>query len=64
MKCAFSHKWVILKYCLCYLNEVTFNGNLISFIDFLTIFCAVFISYLMVINSKKIYISKYPNIIW
>ncbi len=53
MKCAFSHKWVIPKYCLCYLNELTFNGNLFSFIEFLTIFSAVFISYLMVINSKK-----------
>ncbi len=29
----------------------------------LFIFCAVFISYLMVINSKK-YKSKYPNTIW
>ncbi len=61
--CAFSHKWVIPKYCLCYLNELTFNGYLFSFIEFLTFFCAVFISYLMVINSKK-YKSKYPNIIW
>ncbi len=63
MKCAFSHKWVIPKYCLCYLNEMTFNGHLFSFIELLTIFHAVFISYLMVINSKK-YISKYPNTIW
>ncbi len=49
MKCAFSPKWVIPKYCLCYLNELTFNSNLFSFIELLTIFCAVFISYLMVI---------------
>ncbi len=54
MKCASSHKFVIPKYHLCYLNELTFNGNLFSFIELLTIFCAVFISYLMVINSKKI----------
>ncbi len=70
VKCTFSHKWVIPKYCLCYLksylNELTFNGNLFSFIELswlLTIFCAVFISYLMVINSKK-YKSKYPTTIW
>ncbi len=63
MKCAFSHKWVIPKYRLCYLNELTFNGNIFSFIELLTIFCAVFISYIMVINSKK-YKSKYPNTIW
>ncbi len=63
MKCAFSHEWVIPKYCLCYLNELTLNGNLFSFIECLTIFCAVFISYLMVINSNK-YKSKYPNTIW
>ncbi len=63
MKCAFSHKWVFPKYCLCYPNELTFNGNLFSFIDLLTIVCAVFISYLMVINSKK-YKTKYPNTIW
>ncbi len=35
----------------------------ISFIELSTIFCAVFISYLMVINSKK-YEWKYPNTIW
>ncbi len=52
MKCAFSHKWVIPKYHLCYVNELNFNGNLFSFIELLTIFCAVFISYLIVINSK------------
>ncbi len=63
VKCALSHKWVIPKYCICYLNELTFNDNLLSFIELLTIFCAVFISYLMVINSK-IYKSKYPNTIW
>ncbi len=63
VKCVFSHKWVIPNYRLCYLNELTFNGNLFSFIVLLTIFCAVFISYLMVINSKK-YKSKYPNTIW
>ncbi len=63
VKWAFSHKWIIPKYCLYYLNELTFNGNLFSFIELLTIFCAVFISYLMVINSKK-YQSKYPNTIW
>ncbi len=63
VKCAFSHKWVIPKYYLCYLNELTFNGYLFSFIEFLTNFCAVFISYLMVINSKK-YKSRYPNTIW
>ncbi len=51
------------KYHLCYLNELTFNSNLFSLIELLTIFCAVFISYLMVINSKK-YKSKYPNTIW
>ncbi len=55
MKCAFSHKSVIPKYCLCYLNELTFNGNLFSFIELLIIFCGVFISYLMVINSKNIH---------
>ncbi len=44
MKSAFSHQWVIPKYRLCYLNELTFNGNLLSFIELLTIFCAVFIS--------------------
>ncbi len=63
VKCVFSHKWVIPKYRLCYLNKLTvnmFNGNLFSFIELLTIFCAVFISYLMVINSKK-YTSKYPK---
>ncbi len=54
MKCAFSHKWAIPKYRLCYLNELTFNGNLFSFIELLTIFCAVFISYLIIINSKNI----------
>ncbi len=43
--------------------ELTFNGNLFSFIKLLTIFCADFILYLMVINSKK-YKSKYPNTIW
>ncbi len=59
----FLHKWVIPKYCLCYLNELTFNGNLFSFIELLIIFCAVFISYLMVINSNN-YKSKYPNTIW
>ncbi len=59
MKCAFAPKWVIPKYCLCYLNELIFNSNLFSFIELLTIFCAVFISYLMVI-----YKSKYPNTIW
>ncbi len=63
MKCEFSHKWVIPKYCQCYLNELNFNDNLFSFIEFLTIFCTVFISYLMVINGK-IFKSKYPNIIW
>ncbi len=31
---------------------LTFNGNLFSFIELLTIFYTVFISYLMVINSK------------
>ncbi len=61
-KYTFSHKWVIPKYHLCYLNELTFNGNLFSFIELLTTFCVVFI-YLMVINSKK-YKSKYPNTIW
>ncbi len=60
VKSAFSHKYVIPKYRLCYLNELTFNGNLLFFIELLTIFCAVFISYLMVINSKE-YKSKYPN---
>ncbi len=63
MKCVFSHKWVIPKYHLCYLNDLTFNGNLFCFIELLTIFCAVFMSYLMVINNKK-YKSKYPNTIW
>ncbi len=63
MKCVFSHKSIIPKYRLCYLNELTFNGNLFSFIELLTIICAVFISYLMVINSKK-YKPKYPNTIW
>ncbi len=63
MKCAFSYKWIIPKYCLCYLNELTFNGKQFSFIECLTIFCVVFVSYLMVINSKK-YKSKYPKIIW
>ncbi len=48
---------------VCYLNELTFNGNLFSFIELLTIFCAVFISYLMVMNDKK-YKSKYQNTIW
>ncbi len=51
MKCAFAHKWVFPKYHLCYLNELTFNGNPFSFIKLLTIFCGVLISYLMVINS-------------
>ncbi len=51
------------KYWLCYLNELTFNGNLFPFIELLTISCAVFISYLMVINSKRSK-SKYPNTIW
>ncbi len=59
----FLHKWILPKYCLCYRNELTFNGNLFSFIELLTIFCSVFISYLIVINSKK-YKSKYPNTIW
>ncbi len=36
------------------MNELTFNGDLFSFIELLTTFCAVFISNLMVINSKKI----------
>ncbi len=63
VKCAFSHKWVIPKYHLCYLNELIFNGNLFSFFELLTIFYAVFILYLMVINSKT-YKSKYPNTIW
>ncbi len=62
MKCAFSPKWVIPKYRLCYLNELTFNGNGFSFIELFTTFCAVFISYFMVINRKK-YKSKYPNTI-
>ncbi len=53
VKCTFSHKWVIPKHHLCYLDELTFNGNLFSFIELLIIFCAVFISYLMVIYSKK-----------
>ncbi len=51
------------KYRVCYLNELTFNGNLFSFIELLTIFCAVFLLYLMVINSNK-YKSKYTNTIW
>ncbi len=51
------------KYYLCYLNELTFNGNLFSFIELWTILCAVFISYLMVINSKKSK-SKYPKTFW
>ncbi len=63
VKCTFSHKWVIPKYCLYYLNELTFYGNLFSFIELLTIFWTVFISYLMVINSDK-YKSNYPNTIW
>ncbi len=63
MKCAFSHKWVIPKYRLCYLNELTFNGDLFSFIELLVTICVVFISYLMVINSNK-YKSKYPITIW
>ncbi len=62
MKCAFSHKWVIPKYHLCYLNELTLNGYVFYLIELLTMFCADFISYLMVINSKK-YKSKYPNTI-
>ncbi len=64
MKCSFSPEWVIRKYCLCYLNELTFNGNLFSFIELLTIFCAVFISYLMDDKYSKKYKSKYPNTIW
>ncbi len=63
MKCAFSHKWVIPKYWLCYLNELTFNGNLFSFIESFTIFFAVLISYLKAINMQK-YKSQYPNMIW
>ncbi len=37
MKCALSHKWVIPNYRLCYLNELTFNSYLFSFIELLTI---------------------------
>ncbi len=47
----------------CYLNKLTFNGNLFSFIQLLTIFCTVVILYWMVITSNK-YKSKYPNPIW
>ncbi len=54
VKWAFSHKWVIPNYRQCYVNELTFNGDLFSFIELLTIFCAIFTSYLMVINSKNI----------
>ncbi len=38
---------------IAYVILMSFNGNLFSFIEFLTIFCAVSISYLMVINNKK-----------
>ncbi len=63
MKHAFSHKWVITEYHLCYLNELTFKGKLFTFIELLTIFCAVCISYLTVIIVKK-YKLKYSNTIW
>ncbi len=46
----------IPKYLQSCLNELTFKGNIISFIKLLTIFCAVCMSLLMVIYSKKIYI--------
>ncbi len=42
---------------------ILLNWQSIFFYWIIDYFCAVFISYLMVINSKK-YKSKYPNTIW
>ncbi len=57
MKCVFSHKLLLPKYYPSCLNELTMiKGNIFSFIKhvkLLTIFSAVFTSFLMVINSNK-----------
>ncbi len=50
------------KYHTSGLNKLIFKGNIFSFIKLLTLFCAVFMSCLMVILTKK-YQSKYSNII-
>ncbi len=50
VKCAFSHKWVIPKYHLCYLNELTFTGNLYSFVELLNYFVC---SFHIIFNDNK-----------
>ncbi len=54
MKCVFWHKLVVPKFHTSCLNELTFKGNISSFTKLLTIFCADFMSLLMVINRKNI----------
>ncbi len=49
MTCVFYHKLVIPKYYISCLRELTFKGNISSFITLLTIFCELFMSLLMVI---------------
>ncbi len=60
---SFDIKLVTPKYHPSCFNELTFKGNIFSFIKLLTCFCYVFMSCIIVINSK-IYKSKYPNTIW
>ncbi len=62
VKCVFWYKLVILKYHSSCFNELTFKRHIFSLIKLLTIFFAVFMSLLMILNSIK-YKSKYPNII-
>ncbi len=60
MKCLFWNKLVIPKYHQSCLNLLTFNWNIFSLINIMTIFCAVFMSLLMAVKlrkSLKIYIT-------
>ncbi len=57
------HTLFIPKHHLSYLDKLTFKGHIFLFIKLLTIFCAVYIPFVMVINSKN-HKSKYPNTIW
>ncbi len=62
MKCMFGHKLVIPKYYPSCHSDLTFKGNIFSFIKLLTIFLCIFHVTFKFLNSK-IYKLKYPNTI-